>query len=53
MLCYDYSFEMELFNKAILSLSDILKLNLKNLLLISEHILNKISKEFIIPCSLR
>ena len=45
MLCYDYSFEMELFNKAILSLSDILKLNLKNLLLISEHILNKISKE--------
>ena len=47
MLCYDYSFEHELFNKVIISLSDILKLNYKNLILICEYILKKISKNCI------
>ena len=45
MLGYDYSFEKELFIKAIVSLIDILKLNYKNLILICEYILQKISKE--------
>ena len=45
MLCYDYSFENDLLNKAYSTLSDILKLNYKNLILICEHILSKITKE--------
>ena len=45
MLCYDYSFEPNLFNKVIISLSDILKMNYKNLILICEYILKKISKD--------
>ena len=45
MLSYDYSFEKELFIKAIVSLIDLLKLNYKNLILICEYILQKISKE--------
>ena len=45
MLCYDYSFENDLLNKAFSTLSDILKLNYKNLILICEHILSKITKE--------
>ena len=44
MLCYDYSFENELLNKVNNTLADILKLNYKNLMLICEHILSKISK---------
>ena len=45
MLCYDYSFETDIFIKAILSLIDILKLNYKNLILICEYILKKISRD--------
>ena len=45
MLCYDYSFQIDLLNKAYMTLSDILKLNYKNLMLICEHILSKITKE--------
>ena len=47
MLCYDYSFENDLLNKAYNTLSDILKLNYKNFILICEHILSKITKESI------
>jgi Dullard-like phosphatase family protein len=45
MLCYDYSFEYDLLNKAFSALCEILKLSYKNLILICEHILSKISKE--------
>ena len=45
MLCYDYSLEVQIFKKVIISLSDSLKMNYKNLILICEYILNKISKE--------
>ena len=45
MLCYDYSFQMNIMNKIYMTLSDILKLNYKNLMLICEHILSKITKE--------
>ena len=45
MLCYDYSFEKEIFIKAIVFLIKILKLNHKNLILISEYILKIISKD--------
>ena len=45
MLCYDYSFETDIFIKSIVSLIDILKLNYKNLILICEYILKKISKD--------
>ena len=45
MLCYDYSFEHDLLNKSYNILGDILKLSYKNLILICEHILSKISKE--------
>lgn len=45
MLCYDYSFENDLLNKCYITLNDILKLTYKNLMLICEHILNKIIKE--------
>jgi hypothetical protein len=45
MLCYDYSYEIDLLNKVYATLSDILKLNYKNLILICEHILSKITKE--------
>ena len=44
MVCYDYSFEPELFTQSIVPLSDLLKLNYKNLILICEYILKKISK---------
>ena len=47
MLCYDYSLESNLFTKVIISLSDLLKLNYKNLLLICEYILKKISNDCI------
>ena len=45
ILCYDYSFENELLNKCYTTLYDILKLSYKNLMLICEHILSKITKE--------
>ena len=45
MLCYNYSFESNLFIKVIIPLSDILKMNYKNLILICEYILKKISKD--------
>jgi Dullard-like phosphatase family protein len=45
MICYDYSFELDLLNKIYTTLSDILKLNYKNLILICEHILSRITKE--------
>ena len=45
MICYDYSFDLELLNKTYTTLSDILKLNYKILILICEHILSKITKE--------
>ena len=45
MICYDYSFEKDLLDKAYSTLSDILKLNYKNLMLIYEYILNKITKD--------
>ena len=44
MICYDYSFEKDLLDKAYSTLSDILKLNYKNLILIYEYILKKITK---------
>ena len=47
MLCYDYSFEKELYDKVYSTLSDILKLNYKNFILICEYILSKITKESI------
>ena len=45
MLCYDYSFEKEIFIKANAFLIKILKLNHKNLILINEYILKIISKD--------
>ena len=45
MICYDYSFEKDLLDIAYSTLSDILKLNYKNLMLIYEYILNKITKD--------
>ena len=47
MMCYDYSFEKDLYDKAYSTLSDILKLNYKNFILICEYILSKITKESI------
>ena len=47
MLCYDYSYEKDLLDKAYPTLSDILKLNYKNLMLIYEYILSKITKDSI------
>ena len=47
MLCYDYSFEKDLYDKVYSTLSDILKLNYKNFILICEYILSKITKESI------
>ena len=45
MICYDYSFEKDLLDKAYSTLSDILKLNYRNLMLIYKDILNKIAKD--------
>ena len=47
MLCYDYSFEKDLYDKVYSTLSDILKINYKNFILICEYILSKITKESI------
>ena len=45
MICYDYSFEMEVLNNETSILVDILNLNHSNLIIIYEHILSKISAE--------
>ena len=45
MICYDFSFEMEVLNNEYSILTDILDLNHRNLMIICEHILSKISSE--------
>ena len=45
IICYDYSFETDIMNKAYKTLLNIIKLNYKNLLIIYEHILCKICIE--------
>jgi len=45
MICYDFSFEMDVLNNEYSILLDILELNHKNLIIIYEHILSKISSE--------
>ena len=45
MICYDFSFEMEILNNEYSILVDILELNHRNLIIIYEHILTKISSE--------
>ena len=45
IICYDYSFETDIMNKAYKTLLNIIKLNYKNLLIIYEHILSKICIE--------
>ena len=43
LICYDYSFEREILNKVYMILLNLIKLNYKNLIIIYEHILSKIS----------
>ena len=45
MICYDFSFEMEVLNGEYSILDDILELNHRNLIIIYDHILSKISSE--------
>ena len=45
MICYDFSFEIEVLNNEFSILIDILSLNHRNLIIIYEHILSKISSE--------
>ena len=45
MVCYDYSFDQEILNKSFSILLNIMKLNYKNLIIICEYILSKISNE--------
>ena len=45
MVCYDFSFEIEILNNEFSILIDILTLNHRNLIIIYEHILSKISSE--------
>ena len=45
MICYDYSYELEVLNHETSILVDILGLNHSNLIIIYEHILSKISAE--------
>ena len=45
IICYDYSFEINLMNKTYMTLLNVIKLNNNNLIIIYEHILSKISKE--------
>ena len=45
MLCYDYSFQIELLNKAYMTPSDILKLNYKNLMLYVNISLSRLQKK--------
>ena len=45
MICYDYSFELDLFKGDYSNIEDIIKYNHKNLIIIYEHILSKVSAE--------
>ena len=45
MICYDFSFEMDVLKNEYSILDDILQLNHRNLIIIYEHILSKISSE--------
>ena len=45
MICYDFSFEIQILNNEYSILIDILTLNHRNLIIIFEHILSKISSE--------
>ena len=45
IICYDYSFETDIMDKAYKTLLNIIKLNYKNLIIIYEHILSKICIE--------
>ena len=45
LICYDCSFDLEILNNVYSVLKDLLNLNHKNLMLIYEHILSKISTE--------
>ena len=45
IICYDYSFEINLMNKTYMTLLNVIKLNYNNLIIMYEHILSKISKE--------
>ena len=45
MICYDFSFEIQVLNNEFSILIDILTLNHRNLIIIFEHILSKISSE--------
>jgi Dullard-like phosphatase family protein len=47
MICYDYSFEKNVLEKSFSILLNLIKLNYKNLIIICEHILNKVSNESI------
>ena len=47
MICYDYSFDSDVLEKSYSLLLNIVKLNHRNLLIICEHILSKISNESI------
>ena len=45
MICYDYSFEIEILKGEHSLIEDIIKFNHKNLIIIYEHILSKVSAE--------
>ena len=45
MICYDFSFDMNILNNAYSTLDELLKLNHQNLIIIFEHILTKISSD--------
>ena len=45
MICYDYSFELNMFKGDYSNIEDIIKYNHKNLIIIYEHILSKVSAE--------
>ena len=45
MICYDFSFEIDILNNEFSILIDILSFNHRNLIIIYEHILSKISSE--------
>ena len=45
MICYDFSFEIDILNNEFSILIDILTLNHRNLIIIYEHIMSKISSE--------
>ena len=45
MICYDYSFELDILKGDYSNIEDIIKYNHKNLIIIYEHILSKVSAE--------